>query len=65
LRSAVAAQIAAFGDVDMTTPISRLVEIATWEASDDIDAHRGHPWLTMRPVLETELGPETTGVRSR
>lgn len=32
-----------------------LVEIATWEANDEIDAHRGHPWLTMRPVLETQL----------
>ena len=33
-----------------------LVEIATWEANDTIDAHRGHPWLTMRPTLERELG---------
>ena len=33
-----------------------LVEIATWEANDTIDAHREHPWLTMRPVLERELG---------
>ena len=33
-----------------------LVEIATWEANDTIDAHRGHPWLTMRPMLERELG---------
>jgi aminoglycoside phosphotransferase (APT) family kinase protein len=31
-----------------------LVEIATWEANDDLDAHRGHPWLTMRPVLEAQ-----------
>jgi aminoglycoside phosphotransferase (APT) family kinase protein len=33
-----------------------LVEIATWEANDTIDAHRGHPWLTMRPILEAHLG---------
>ena len=32
-----------------------LVEIATWEANDQLDAHRGHPWLTMRPVLEAHL----------
>jgi aminoglycoside phosphotransferase (APT) family kinase protein len=33
-----------------------LVEIAGWEADDTIGAHRGHPWLTMRPVLEAQLG---------
>ena len=33
-----------------------LVEIATWEANDTLDAHREHPWLTMRPTLERELG---------
>ncbi len=33
-----------------------LVEIATWEANDTIDAHRMHPWLMMRPMLERELG---------
>jgi aminoglycoside phosphotransferase (APT) family kinase protein len=32
-----------------------LVEIATWEANGQLDAHRGHPWLTMRPVLEAHL----------
>lgn len=32
-----------------------LVETATWEANDDLDAHRGHPWLTMRTVLEAQL----------
>lgn len=32
-----------------------LVEIATWEANDQLDAHRGHPWLTMRAVLEAHL----------
>jgi aminoglycoside phosphotransferase (APT) family kinase protein len=32
-----------------------LVEIATWEANDELDAHRGHPWLTMRRVLERHL----------
>jgi aminoglycoside phosphotransferase (APT) family kinase protein len=29
-----------------------LVETASWEAHGDLDAHRGHPWLTMRPTLE-------------
>jgi aminoglycoside phosphotransferase (APT) family kinase protein len=32
-----------------------LVEIATWEANSQLDAYRGHPWLTMRPVLEAQL----------
>ncbi len=32
-----------------------LVELATWEANGQLDAHRGHPWLTMRPVLEAHL----------
>jgi aminoglycoside phosphotransferase (APT) family kinase protein len=32
-----------------------LVEIATWEANGQLDAHRGHPWLMMRPVLEAHL----------
>ncbi|MGH9134737.1 MAG: phosphotransferase family protein [Ilumatobacteraceae bacterium] len=40
-----------------------LVETATWEANDDIDAHRGHPWLTMRSVLEAQLDPARSGER--
>jgi aminoglycoside phosphotransferase (APT) family kinase protein len=32
-----------------------LVEIATWEANGQLDAHRGHPWLMMRPVLEAQF----------
>jgi aminoglycoside phosphotransferase (APT) family kinase protein len=32
-----------------------VVETATWEANNSLDAHRGHPWLTMRPVLEAQL----------
>jgi aminoglycoside phosphotransferase (APT) family kinase protein len=32
-----------------------VVETATWEAHDDLSAHRGHPWLTMRPTLEACL----------
>jgi hypothetical protein len=32
-----------------------LVEIVTWEANGQLDAHRGHPWLAMRPVLEAHL----------
>jgi hypothetical protein len=32
-----------------------LVETATWEARGDLDTHRGHPWLTMRPTLEACL----------
>lgn len=38
-----------------------LIEIATWEATDNISAHRGHPWLTMRGVLEAQLHPERVG----
>lgn len=34
-----------------------LVEIATWEANDELAAHSGHPWLTIRPVLEMQLEP--------
>lgn len=34
-----------------------LVQIATWEADDELAAHRGHPWLTIRPVLEMQLEP--------
>ena len=34
-----------------------LVEIATWDATHTIGAHRGHPWLTMRPTLEALLSP--------
>ena len=33
-----------------------MVEVATWEADGTIDHHRGHPWLTMRPLLEAQLG---------
>lgn len=32
-----------------------LIEIATWESTNDIAAHRGHPWLTLRPVLDAHL----------
>lgn len=39
-----------------THALRALVEIATWEANDDLDSHRGHPWLTMRPMLEAQLG---------
>jgi aminoglycoside phosphotransferase (APT) family kinase protein len=39
-----------------THALRALVEIATWEANDTFDAHRGHPWLTMRPMLEAQLG---------
>jgi aminoglycoside phosphotransferase (APT) family kinase protein len=40
-----------------THALRALVETATWEADDTIDAHRGHPWLTMRPILEAQLEP--------
>lgn len=38
-----------------THALRAIVEIATWEANDEIDPHRGHPWLTMRPALEAQL----------
>jgi aminoglycoside phosphotransferase (APT) family kinase protein len=39
-----------------THALRAIVEIATWEANDDLDAHRDHPWHTMRPILEAQLG---------
>jgi hypothetical protein len=36
-----------------------LVEIATWDVNGELDAHRGHPWLTLRPVLEAQLARAT------
>jgi aminoglycoside phosphotransferase (APT) family kinase protein len=38
-----------------------IVEIATWEADHRLDNHRGHPWLTMRPHLEAQLGTAPRG----
>lgn len=35
--------------------VRALVEVASWEARGQLDAHREHPWLTMRPVLEDQL----------
>ncbi|MEQ1702352.1 MAG: hypothetical protein ABMA25_19755, partial [Ilumatobacteraceae bacterium] len=32
-----------------------LVEIASWEAANQIDERAGHPWLAMRPSLEAHL----------
>ncbi|MDP2291528.1 MAG: phosphotransferase [Actinomycetota bacterium] len=32
-----------------------LTEVSTWEHQDRIDAHRGHPWLALRTVLEAQL----------
>ena len=32
-----------------------IVEVATWEANDEIAAHHGHPWLAMRRQLEAAL----------
>ena len=32
-----------------------LVDLATWEANDDLASHRGHPWFTMRPLFEAKL----------
>lgn len=29
-----------------------VVEITTWQHEQRIDAHSGHPWLTLRPLLE-------------
>lgn len=33
-----------------------MAEIATWEHQDRTDAHSGHPWLSLRPALEAQLG---------
>jgi len=33
-----------------------MTEIATWEHQDRTDAHSGHPWLSLRPALEAQLG---------
>jgi aminoglycoside phosphotransferase (APT) family kinase protein len=35
-----------------------LIEVAEWEAAGTISAHRGHPWLQLRPVLERLLAPQ-------
>jgi aminoglycoside phosphotransferase (APT) family kinase protein len=32
-----------------------VVEAATWDANGQLDAHSGHPWLTMRSALEAHL----------
>jgi aminoglycoside phosphotransferase (APT) family kinase protein len=32
-----------------------LVDVATWTAHGDLANHTGHPWLTLRRVLESEL----------
>jgi aminoglycoside phosphotransferase (APT) family kinase protein len=39
------------------TRCARSSRLRPWEANDDLDAHRGHPRLTIRPVLEAQLGP--------
>ena len=37
-----------------------VVEIATWQHEQRIDAHCGHPWLALRPVLEAQLASRTS-----
>ncbi len=32
-----------------------ITEVATWEHQHRTDAHRGHPWLALRPALEAQL----------
>jgi aminoglycoside phosphotransferase (APT) family kinase protein len=41
-----------------------LVEIAGWEAHGELDAHRGHPWLMLRPAFETCLASLAPSRRS-
>jgi aminoglycoside phosphotransferase (APT) family kinase protein len=43
-----------------------LVEVAGWVAGDGVEAHAGHPWLTLGPAFAGRLA-STTGVvvRSR
>jgi Phosphotransferase enzyme family len=45
--------------------VRALVEIATWEANHTIEAHRGHPWLTMRQLLEAQLALRSVGEPDR
>lgn len=33
-----------------------LVEVATWEAGNQLDHHAGHPWLQMRQTLDEIVG---------
>jgi aminoglycoside phosphotransferase (APT) family kinase protein len=37
-----------------------LVEVAGWEAAGEVDAHAGHPWLTLGPGMAARLA-STTG----
>ncbi len=32
-----------------------VVELSTWESQDRLDAHRGHPWIALRPTFEAQL----------
>lgn len=32
-----------------------ITELATWEYQVRTDAHRGHPWLRLRPALDAQL----------
>jgi hypothetical protein len=34
-----------------------LTELSGWRAADELDAHRGHPWLAMEPTLQSLLAP--------
>ncbi len=36
-----------------------IVELTTWEVQGRIGEHQGHPWLTLRPTLETQLASGT------
>lgn len=33
-----------------------LTDLAGWRAAGELDAHRGHPWLTIEPTLQLLLG---------
>jgi aminoglycoside phosphotransferase (APT) family kinase protein len=39
-----------------------LVEVAGWVASDDVEAHAGHPWLTLGPAFASRLASTTGAV---
>ena len=34
-----------------------LTDLATWRAEGSVDAHRGHPWFAIEPVLQPRLAP--------
>jgi aminoglycoside phosphotransferase (APT) family kinase protein len=44
------------------TCLRALVEVAGWDHAGEREAHAGHPWLALRPVLAAKISA-TTGIR--